>query len=339
MEEKHCRLVSSISSSPLIDTHVHLGGCITPKFIWNVIQSNGLKYLAENYEDVLQQMTFRDGENHTFHRFLDKFKILDEINWSEELIDLSIKDVCQFLDYHNIAYAWMDFSINKYMSLNWHKIEAVKFIYDSFNRYRPNQVGLVLSLKYESPRPSQKQYAKLIEHEDSLKYLIGLDLVGDEAYFDSDFYEPLFKDWNNAGMMTRAHVGESSHQENIRLAITKLNVTNIAHGIKIECYEDIDLALSKSISFDLAITSNFVTGVCLHNHPVKRMVEKGLRITIGSDDPVQCATNLSKEYETIEQLGLSLADCETIQNNAIDNTIALLKKQSKIVHKSLLINN
>ena len=136
-------------------------------------------------------MTFKDGEPYNFYRFLDKFKILDEIHWDEELINSSIAAVCQQLEEEGLDFCWLDFSINKYMgAMNWHKKEAIKFIHDSFHRHRPNKVGLILSLKYESMRASQKQYAKLIDDPDIVDLLFGLDLVGDEAYFDYQFYRP-----------------------------------------------------------------------------------------------------------------------------------------------------
>ncbi len=200
-----------------IDTHLHLGGSIPVSFVWETIRELGLKHLAESYDDVLCQMTFCPGEHRTFHRFLDKFRILDELPWTPDLIDGSVKAVCDYLGDQGIDYAWMDFSINKYMKIGWHKHEAVQFIHDSFARHRPGGVGLILSIKYESMVASQRQYAKLIEHELAAKCLIGIDLVGDEEHFSAGFYEPLFRDWNAAGKVTRAHVGESQAKENVEV--------------------------------------------------------------------------------------------------------------------------
>jgi adenosine deaminase len=307
-----------------IDTHLHLGGCISPSFVWETIKKNNLKHLAESYEDVVAQMTFMPNEPKTFHRFLDKFKILDELKWTEELIDASIIDISNQLEANHVDYAWIDFSINKYMDIGWHKHQAIRFIYDAFQRHRPGGVGLLLSIKYESTKASQKQYAKLIENEDVAKYLIGIDLVGDETYFDSEFYAPIFKDWNKARKITRAHVGESQSARNIQESIERLNVTNIAHGFKIVDHEDmIKLALDRNITFDLALTSNYVTGVCNTDcdHPILKMLEHGLKVTIGSDDPIQCNTTLNIEYILAESLGVTSEQCEMIRQTAIINSI------------------
>lgn len=322
----------------VIDPHLHLGGCIPPEFVWQVIQDLNLKHLAESYEDVCSQMMFTDGEPRDFHRFLDKFRILDELRWTEALIDQSIAAVCRFLDAQGVGYAWIDFSINKYMNIGWHKHQAIHFIHESFERHRPGGVGLILSIKYESTRASQKQYAKLIENAEVAECLLGIDLVGDEAYFDSKFYKPLFHDWHAAGKITRAHVGESQSAANIFHSIMELGVSNIAHGIKIVDYpEFVQAAIERGITFDLSLTSNYVTGVWPHPafHPITKMLQAGLRTTLGSDDPVQCGTTLAKEFEYAKSFGITEWQCEFMRQIAYDNTINALKRQSLEIPPSL----
>lgn len=307
---------------PTVDPHLHLGGCTPISFVWDTIQKHNLKHLAECEEDVRCQMTFCDGEARTFHRFLDKFRILDELPWTPELIDTSIKAVCDFLKEQQVDYAWMDFSINKYMKIGWHKREAIQFIYDAFQRHYPGRIGLILSLKYESMRASQRQYAKLIDDGDAASCLVGIDLVGDEEYFNSDFYQPIFRDWNAAGKITRCHVGESKTKENILAAMEKLQVTNVAHGFKV--MEDLEImawARDKGVTFDLALTSNDVTGVwpLTKKHPIHDMIKSGLRCTLGSDDPVQCGTTLQREFEIAAQAGVSSTDLGWMKEVAWEN--------------------
>lgn len=316
-----------------IDTHRHLGGCVPVSFVWDAVNKLGLKHLAESEEDVRCQMTFCEGEKRTFHRFLDKFRILDEIVWTEELIDGSVKAICDGLAHEGIDYTWMDFSINKYMKVGWHKTEAIQFIYDSFQRHRPGKVGLILSLKYESMRASQRQYAKLIEHEIAANCLIGIDLVGDEEHFDADFYAPLFADWNAARKITRAHAGESQAKENIGEAIRKLGVTNVAHGFKVIDDEDlIAMARERRITFDLAITSNDITGVwpLSRTHPGVLMLGHDLRCTLGSDDPVQCTTTLDDEFRTARAVGFSELELQRMREIAAENSREFLSSSARL---------
>jgi adenosine deaminase len=308
----------------MIDAHCHLGGSILPSFIWQTIKDQQTWHLAETEADVIEAMTFAPTERRDFHRFLDKFRILDQIDWTPHLIKESIQAVCNDIRAQELDYVWMDFSINKYLDagIKWHRHEMVKYIHDCFNECLPGKIGLILSVKYESLEASRRKYAKLIEHEDVANCLVGIDLVGNEDYFDADFYAPLFKAWNEAGKMTRAHVGESGTAENVRKAIEVMNVTNIAHGFKM-CQDESICALAKerNVTFDMAITSNYITGTWTdqYSHPSLAMLRKGLRVTLGSDDPVQCGTTLAKEYQIAKSLGWTDDDIDLSQRFAAEN--------------------
>lgn len=274
-------------------------------FVWEVVREQNLYFVAETEQDVREQMTFAEGEPRGFHRFLDKFKILNEVRWTPELIDKSIAAVCRDLAADRIDYCWMDFSINKYMDYieGWHKKDVVKLVHDCFAKHAPGKVGLLLSLKYESPRASQRQYGKLIE--DVADLLIGVDLVGDESYFDAGFYADIFREWSNAGKITRAHVAESQRAENAMDAIERMGVREIAHGIKIhDRPEMLRRAKDSGVGFGLALTSNYMTGVWSNPkwHPVDALVAAGLEVTIGTDDPVQCGTTYDAEFELLHRV-------------------------------------
>lgn len=309
-----------------IDTHRHLGGCIPTEWVWGLVNNKGLKHLGESYEDIVTAMTFRAEEPYDFHRFLNKFKILDEIAWNEELIDSSISAVCKKFEEEKLDFVWLDFSINKYMKIGWHKKEAIKFVYDSFEKYYPNRVGLILSLKYESRKAGQRQYSKLVEDQDVVDMLFGIDLVGDESMFDAEFHNSILKDWCSTGKMVRAHVGEYGTHVNIEAVLPF--VTNIAHGLAvINNQKLISTCKEKGIIFDLGLKSNYYTGIVETGgiHPIISMLAVGLQITIGSDDPVILNTTLNDEYKLAKSLGVS--------NDQITEMIKTADQQTRLFRR------
>lgn len=305
----------------IIDMHRHFGGSITTKFVWNEIQKKGLGYLAETEQDVISAMTFAPHEQYGFYRFLQKFTILNDLKWDEESIYESIQDVSEAIRAENVRYTWMRFSINKYMETTTkHKEDIIRFIHNAFNELLPDRVGLILSLKYESLRANQKQYAKLIDSA-AADCLIGIDLVGDEGFFDAGFYAPIFKEWGDAGKVLCAHVGESCSHENIREAILKMGVKQVAHGIKIvEDKELMAIAKDQDVCFDVALSSNLYTGCwTTGDHPIIKMMEYGLQVTVGTDDPVQLQTTMQKEYDLLAKM-IGPDAVEECQNTAIQRT-------------------
>lgn len=291
--------------SLIADVHRHLGGCIPPEFIWDIIKSDSkYGYLASSLEDVIELVTC-DVHDRSMISFLNKFKILDEINWTEELIDASIKQIVDRMKSEGLYGALIDFSINKYMKIGWHKKEAIKFIKESFDKYKDNiKIGLVLSIKYESPPTTIKQYMEVIEDPEIAECLVGIDFVGNEHFYDKDLIQKPLQAWAKYGKMTRVHVGEAGPIDNIRSAIEDLEVTNIAHGIKI--LQDqylMSLAVNRDIQFDLGLIGNYYTGVSnTHDHPISDMIYNGLKVTIGTDDPVQFSTDIYSEFALLKKI-------------------------------------
>lgn len=298
----------------MIDCHVHFSGSIPTEFVWQTIKDKNWTYLANNHQQVIQAIKY-NGQ-HGFDGFLHCFKIYDEIIWDEQLITQSIQAVSNKIKNDGIQFTWMDFSINKYLhTLNWHKIDIIKHFHNCFNTHLPNQIALVLSIKMESLEATRKQYLNLIDTPDVRECVAGIDLVGDEAYFDHEFYKPYLKKWYEHGKMVRIHAGEVGRIDNVRKTIENLTITNIAHGIDITNDENLmALAKRKNIQFDLALTSNLLIrkDLTTHNHPLYKMMEHGLNCTISSDDPVIFNTTLANEYALIHDTKI----IETLKHNS-----------------------
>jgi adenosine deaminase len=180
-------------------------------------------------------------------------------------------------------------------------------------------------VKYESARDSQADILKLIDDHKVADVVDGIDLVGDEKFFNVDFYKPIFKQWKRAHKGLIAHVGESQTVENVIHAIKSLHVNRISHGIKIaDDIEAIKIANDHGIAFDVALTSNIKTGVTpnLHDHPVKRMIENGCVVSLGTDDPAVLNTTLSNEYNIAYiDVGLSRDTIMQMKQNAINSAL------------------
>ena len=305
-----------------IDLHRHMGGSIHPEFVTTLLQDQGRDV---SLEDVTRQMKFSVNEPPGFNRFLRKFDILSEIQWTEDRVDNSIHQIVWNLAGENLNYAEIHFSVNKYLKdLNWSAEEAISFIHSVFKRECGKwdiDFGLVLSLKYESDRTQQRQFASIISNPKVVDLVSGINIVGDEAYFNTEFYAPIFREWKSANKGLVAHVGESQSAENVRSAIVNLGVNRVAHGIRAAEHPDImDLANERGVCFDIALTSNLLTGVVpsLDQHPVLKMLEYGCDITIGTDDPVICSTTLDAEYTILcENFSISNDQLMGIMGNSM----------------------
>lgn len=307
-----------------MELHRHMGGSIRAETVWEIIKRTK-ENIAPSLESVRKKMIVSGVDDRNFDTFFGKFRILDKLTWYDWAIDLAIQQICEDLEKESIEYAEISLSINKYMiHLGWTPKKVVQFICESYSRHSRRfgvKVGLLLSLKYESNRESQLNFANLIDDPDIRPLLSGIDLVGDENYYDVEFYKPIFDKWKSYDKILRCHVGElNGGRNNIISAIKDLQVNRIAHGVH-ATEEDVKIANEYGVYFDVAIHSNIYTGVVddIKNHPLKNMVKWGAKITLNTDDPVQCDCTIDSEFSAaVKSKLITTDDIDRIQRNAVE---------------------
>ena len=293
------------------DPHRHMGGSISCSTVAN-IKNITLK-------EATELMTYTENDNYSYESFFDKFKILDDIQWDYKLIDLTIQDVIWGLKKEKLSSAEIKFSVNKYIKyINDDIDKIILWMIYQFEKHSSNwgiHVDPILSLKHEMDKNLQLKIANCIKNDSISEFISGIDIVGNENYFDADFYKPIFETWNDAGKACMAHVGEINRPDNVKNAILKLPIDRICHGIAVANDSEIaSISRDKNIVFDLCLTSNFYTGVVqsIEDHPVNKMLENGFLITVGTDDPVVLNTTINKEYEILKKI-------TTLNNDEIEN--------------------
>src|SRR5262249_31751327 len=120
------------------------------------------------------------------------------------------------------------------------------------------------------------------------------------------------------GLGITAHAGEVS-PANIAAAARTPGLTRIGHGIH-AAYDPTltDLLISRNIALECTITCNTFFGVFPSPvHPLRTLIEAGVTVTLGTDNPVQLDTTIKKEYAAAAGLGLSRAQLVELSRNAI----------------------
>jgi adenosine deaminase len=152
-------------------------------------------------------------------------------------------------------------------------------------------------------------------------YVVGFSMAGDEANFPiADFAEP-YAIAAEAGLGCTVHAGEWAGPDSVRAALT-LPVTRIDHGVR--AIEDPALVAElaeRRIVLNTCPTSNVVLGVFdgFDVHPLPRLRDAGVRLTLGSDDPPYFGATIGGEYEVCaDRLGFSAEDLRRVTLTAID---------------------
>ncbi len=216
----------------------------------------------------------------------------------------------------SVDYAEISISIDKYVQTGkWTRVEIIKLLHDAYRNACENHIGqgktdvkLLLSLRMEANRNTQKINAAMLNHPVVYDCLAGVDIVGDEACFSTAFYTPIFRDWQKAGKITVAHVGETGSRQNVLDAIVDMRVHRIRHGISVTDVDNSVLQLAKDlgICFDVSLHSNMGTGTTpdLYRHHLKTVLDFGCKATLGTDDPSVFSCTLDDEFKVAEAYGL-----------------------------------
>lgn len=136
------------------------------------------------------------------------------------------------------------------------------------------------------------------------------------------------------GYIPVAHAGEEGPSEYIWEALNLLNIKRIDHGNN--CFEDDLIAeiLKRDIALTVCPLSNMALQVVddLKNHPIKKMVDLGLKVTVNSDDPAYFGGQVNRNYEEIQTaLNLTKEDLYHFARNSFQYSLLTNDEKSKFI--------
>lgn len=176
---------------------------------------------------------------------------------------------------------------------------------------------ITCSLRHWDPARSLEAAQAAVRHMDS--GVVGFDLAGAEADFSAADHAAAFAYAREHFLQVTCHAGEAAGPESVETAIFDCNVSRIGHGVRSE--EDpalLDYIRNTGITLEMCPTSNEQTHAVpsYAQHPLKRYLDSGVRVTINTDSRLISGVTLTDEYvRAINELGLSIPDiCRCVMN-------------------------
>ncbi len=152
--------------------------------------------------------------------------------------------------------------------------------------------------------------------------LAGVDLHGFEAVPTQPWTAKVWSRLRAAGKVTKSHAGEFDGPARVREAIEDLGVTRIQHGVRaIEDPAVVALARERGVTFDTCPISNIKLGVVpsYAAHPLRALMQAGVRCTISTDDPLVFANDLVDDYAALAiEGGFTVAELAQLARNGWD---------------------
>jgi adenosine deaminase len=150
-------------------------------------------------------------------------------------------------------------------------------------------------------------------------WIDGVELHGDERLGDHRAFLDVYARAAAAGLKARAHAGELCGPDNVRCAVVESGVRDISHGIR--AVEDPALVrelAARGVFLHVCPTSNVRLGYAASHraHPLRALVDAGVRCTVNADNPLLFGTDIVQEYgRLVREMGFTPADVAEFARN------------------------
>jgi len=165
----------------------------------------------------------------------------------------------------------------------------------------------------------------------------GVDLAdGETEHPIQDFVAPMLRA-KAAGLRVTVHSGEDTPAAAVVETIRALSPDRIGHGTHIiDDPAAVALVKQRGVTLEMNPWSNYLTSSVrrIEDHPLKRLFDQGVRVTINSDDPEVLDTNLNNEYRIAHEiLGLSLGDIAVCNRYAAEASFIPAAEKQAVIDK------
>lgn len=320
-------MTNSVSSVPKVELHVHLEGAIPVETIVRLAKRNSISLPANLIVDGEYQWS-------GFPEFLQCYDaactaLVTETDFIEATYDY-LKECAN----QNVIYCEIIISPTHADRL---KIGYKGYLQsiDEGCKQAEKDFGIITRLivtivRHES-HDEAKNVVAYIEKAPHAR-VTGFQIAGDENHANIEDYRYYFDAAKAAGLGLSAHAGEIKGPDEVRKAIEILGVSRIGHGISaIEDKDLIKMIVDKNICLEVCPTSNIkIAARCdsYAKHPLRKLYNAKVPITINSDDPPFFSTTIGKEYQVaMNYFAFTINDLVQVSNTGIEH--AFLDKSTK----------
>ena len=301
MTERITASLNTYRAIPKVELHRHLEGSLRLDTMVDVARQHGIVIP----DDVIRLSTLvqvQEEDMFTFQNFLSKFNTLRLFYRSPDVIHRITREAVEDAARDNVRYMELRFTPVALSRAERFPLHDVMDWVLTSARAAAEQHGLIVKLiasvnRHESTDLAEQVAWLAAEHvEDGI---VGLDLAGNEAEFKSEPFYGIFREAKQAGLHVTIHAGEWGPAIHVKEAIEEFEAERVGHGVRVlEDGNITALARERQTALEVCITSNYQSGVVasLETHPIVKLLEAGLNVTINTDDPSISRITLSHEY-------------------------------------------
>ena len=328
--------LEDIRKWPKIDLHRHLSGSLRMETQMEIAKEYKLDLPYDNTKDFYKYVKFAHSHKPDLLEFLKKFH--HDWYFTLEIVERFAYEAILDAAADNVVYLELRFSPAHFSRLKkfpeHDTTEAILRGCKRASRETGVMVKYIVTLGRHKQAHSELFHTVDVAGDFHDQGVVALDLAGDEINHPPEEFIDIFNYARTKyNLKATIHAGEVSSADHIVTTIHKLHADRIGHGVTaIQSEEVIKTLVSECIALETGLSSNVQTGAApiLSEHPCKELLERGVLITLNSDDPQISDIILSEEYYlALTEVGLSMEQFkQTLANSvAVSFTTETEKKE------------
>lgn len=312
-------LADYIRAMPKAELHVHLEGTVQPETLLALAAKNGVSLPANDVDGLRRWYTFRD-----FDHFVQIYvNICDCLQTPDDFARITYEYGRSMAQQH-IRYAEVTWTpaqhVNSALSFD-DLLAGINAGRAQAHREWGVDMRWIPDIARCFPDTATTVVDWLTAPAAQRDGVVALGLGGPEVNFPPELFADAYREARSRGLHSNPHAGETVGPESVWGALRALKAERLGHGVRaIEDPALVDYLVEHQIPLEVNPTSNLCLGVypSYGAHPLRRLVEAGVFVTINSDDPALFNTTLNDEYvHAVRDCGLSIDQVEKAGLNAV----------------------
>jgi adenosine deaminase len=306
-----------IETLPKAELHVHIEGTFEPELMFEIAARNGIPLQFESAEALKKAYQFNN-----LQEFLDIYYAgASVLIHEQDFYDLTMAYLLKAHSQH-VVHTEMFFDPQTHTSRGIAFDTVVtgitRAMKDAKEQTGINSLLIACFLRHLDEKDGFEIFPEILSNK---QFIVGVGLDSSEKGHPPVKYQNLFDRARQEGFLTVAHAGEEGPADYIWEAIHLLGVSRVDHGNKsLDDESLVSYLVENQIPLTLCPLSNQKLQVVpdLKNHPVRKMLQSGIRATINSDDPAYFGGYINENYLAVaEALELTKEEICLLAENSI----------------------
>ena len=310
----------AIKALPKLEQHVHIVGSVRPATLLWLMEDSGLDLPYESVDDLKGFYNYSG-----FPHFLEVYSKVNDSITRESHYERITYEMMESQAACNVWHAEALFSA-------WDHVRRgldYGLMVDAINRgirRATRKFGVTCTIRVDLVRNYGPEVGmKVLDLvEEKGENVVAIDTGGSEQGYPPKSYRDCYRRAREMRLRTAAHQGEGAGVEYVWECVEQLEPERIGHGVA--AGQDpglMKLLARRGISIESCPVSNLRTGAVgsWSEHPIRRFINHGVKVSVSSDDPPMFGTDMNNEYLQLHRnLGFTLDELFQISLDSVETS-------------------